>query len=280
MATDSDARRQSIIAAFDRVASGYDHEALRYFRFCAARWLQLLRPAPGDTFLDIAAGTGAVALAAAQAVGPQGRVAAVDLSEGMLARLEEKIHRFNLANIDIHVMDAAALEFRRDYFDHAVCSFGLFFMPDMPTALRQWRRVLKPGGRLAFSAFGPQAFQPLLRLFFEALARHGIAPDAQSPLTAAQQLHDPEYCRSLLMEAGLSEVTVVTEQFGYHLQDNRDWWTVVWNSALRAWVERLPETERAGFRDAHLAEIAALTTNEGLWLNVEAHCAIGRKPGL
>lgn len=277
MASDTDARRQSIVNAFDQAASGYDDQALRFFVFCADRLLTHLRPAPGDKFLDIAAGTGAVALAAAQAVGPQGRVAAVDLSEAMLARLQEKVQRFKLANVDIHVMDAAALEFRRDYFGHAVCSFGLFFMPDMPVALRQWLRVVKPGGQLAFSAFGAQAFQPQMRLFFEALARHGIAPDTRSSLTAAQRLHDPQYCRSLLIDAGMSEVIVHTEQVGYHLQDTQDWWTVIWNSALRAWVERLPRAMHASFRDAHLAEIETLKTADGLWLNVEAHFAIGRK---
>jgi len=278
MATDPDAHRQSIIATFNQVAAGYDHEALRYFVFCADRLLDRLRPAPGQKLLDIAAGTGAVTVAAAQAVGPQGRVAAVDLSEAMLARLEEKIQRFNLTNIDIHVMDAGALEFRRGYFDHAVCSFGLFFLPDMTAALRQWIRVVKPGGQLAFTAFGPQAFQPQMRLFFEALARHGVAPDDNAPLSAAQRLYDPEYCRSLASDAGLSEIAVHTEQLGYHLQDSHDWWTVVWNSALRGWVERLPGAARAGFRDAHLVDIEKLKTPEGLWLNVETHVVIGRKP--
>jgi ubiquinone/menaquinone biosynthesis C-methylase UbiE len=280
MATDLDARCERIIATFNQAASGYDNEALRFFVFCADRLLVHLHPAPGQKLLDIATGTGAVALAAAQAVGRQGRVAAVDLSEAMLARLEAKIETFNLSNIDIHVMDAGALEFRRDYFDHAVCSFGLFFMSDMAAALRQWLRVIKPGGKLAFTAFGPQAFQPQMQLFFEALAHHGIAPDDHTPLAAAQRLHDPEYCRSLLSDAGLSETVVHKEQLGYHLKDINDWWTVVWNSGLRGWVERLPNEARADFQSAHLADVDKLKTPDGLWFNVETHFAVGRKPAL
>jgi ubiquinone/menaquinone biosynthesis C-methylase UbiE len=278
MATDPDARCSSVIATFDLAAAGYDDEALRFFAFSADRLLVHLNPAPGNKILDIAAGTGAVALAAAQAVGPGGRVAAVDLSQAMLARLETKARALHLDNVDIHVMDAGALEFRRGYFDHVVCAFGLFFLPDMAAALRDWLRVLKPGGTLAFTAFGPEAFQPLMRMFFEALARHGIGPEDNAPITAAQRLYDPAYCRSLLSDAGLTETVVRTEQLGYHLKDGREWWTVVWNSALRGWVERLPVEARAEFQRAHLAEVDTLTTANGLWLNVETHFALGRKP--
>ncbi|OGI41876.1 MAG: hypothetical protein A2150_04760 [Candidatus Muproteobacteria bacterium RBG_16_64_11] len=278
MATDTDARRSSVIATFDRAAAGYDDEALRFFAFAADRLLVHLNPAPGNKILDIAAGTGAVALAAAQAVGPGGRVAAVDLSQAMLARLETKARALHLDNVDIHVMDAGALEFRRGYFDHAVCAFGLFFLPDMAAALRDWVRVLKPGGTLAFSAFGAEAFQPQMKLFFEALARHGLGPDGNAPIIAAQRLYDPEYCRSLLSDAGLADAVVHTEQLGYHLKDGREWWTVAWNSALRGWVERLPAEARAEFQRAHVAEVDTLKTANGLWLNVETHFALGRKP--
>lgn len=280
MATDPDARRSSVIATFDLVASGYDDEALRFFVFSADRLLVYLNPAPDNKILDIAAGTGAVALAAAQAVGPSGRVAAVDLSQAMLARLDTKARALHLDNIDIHVMDAGALEFRHGYFDHVVCSFGLFFLPDMAAALRDWVRVLKPGGGLVFSAFGPEAFQPQMRLFFEALARHGIGPDGNAPITAAQRLYDPAYCRSLLSDAGLTETVVHTEQLGYHLKDSRDWWMVVWNSALRGWVERLPNKARADFQSVHLADVDKLKTPDGLWLNVETHFVVGHKPAL
>lgn len=275
---DREAYTRRIAAVFNQVAPGYDSPALRFFPFTADRLIQRLQPARGEKILDVATGTGAVALAAAQAVGPEGRVTGIDLAESMLRRLEDKIRQFGIANIDLHVMDAAALDFRRDYFHHTVCSFGLFFLPDMTAALRDWVRVLKPGGTLVFTAFGAEAFQPLLRLFFEALARHGVGPEDNAPITAAQRLYDPAYCRSLLSDAGLTEAVVHTEQLGYHLKDGREWWTVVWNSALRGWVERLPVEARAEFERAHVAEVDTLTTADGLWLNVETHFALGRKP--
>ena len=116
-------------AVFNRVARGYDDPALRFFPFGADRLIVRLDPDREAKILDVATGTGAVALAAAQAVGAEGRVMAIDLAEGMLDRLQEKIVKFGIRNIDRHVMDAATLEFRRDYFDFVVCSFGIFFCP-------------------------------------------------------------------------------------------------------------------------------------------------------
>lgn len=109
-----------IITVFNLVAGGYDDAALRFFPFCADRVIARLNPPPGAKLLDVATGTGAIALAASQAVGPQGRIIAIDLAERMLDRFQAKIDKFGVANLDLHVMDAHSLEFRRDYFDYVV----------------------------------------------------------------------------------------------------------------------------------------------------------------
>jgi ubiquinone/menaquinone biosynthesis C-methylase UbiE len=262
--------QQQVAAVFDRVADGYDREALRFFPFVADRLIARLRPAPGDKLLDVATGTGAVALAAAQAVGAAGRVTAIDLSEGMLARLEAKLAKFGISNVDLHVMDAGALEFRRDYFHHVVCSFGLFFLPDMPAAVRQWVRVARPGGAVMFTTFGPRAFSPMMALLRAGLAGAGVE-------LPAQRLAEADECRALLRDAGLVDVEIFTEQHGYHLGSELDWWEVVWNSACRGVCERLSPAALEALRSAHLAEVAALKTPSGVWLDVETHFVIGRK---
>jgi ubiquinone/menaquinone biosynthesis C-methylase UbiE len=262
--------QQQVAAVFDRVADGYDREALRFFPFVADRLIARLRPAPGDKLLDVATGTGAVALAAAQAVDSAGRVTAIDLSEGMLARLEAKLAKFGIRNADLHVMDASALEFRRDYFHHVVCSFGLFFLPDMPAAVRQWARVTRPGGTVMFTTFGPNAFSPMMALLRARLAGAGVE-------LPAQRLAGADECRALLHDAGLVDVEVFTEQHGYHLRSELEWWEVVWNSALRGACERLSPAALEALRSAHLAEVAALKMPSGVWLDVETRFALGRK---
>lgn len=270
--------QQQTAEIFNRVAGGYDDAALRFSPFAADRLIMRLNPAPGAKVLDVATGTGVVALAAVQAVGEKGRVIAVDLAETMLDRLQEKIDKFGMHNIDLHVMDAAAPEFRRDYFDYVVCSFGIFFLPDMAAGLREWVRVTKPGGRIMFTAFGKQAFQPMMDIFIRRAGHHGIrAPDPDKPI-AGMRLADPARCRELLGAAGLVDIDVATEQLGYHLKDETQWWDLLWNSGTRGWIEKIPPAELESFRAAHLEEARPLLGERGLWLNVETHFAGGTKP--
>lgn len=272
----NDAHTRQVISVFDTVATGYDGPALRFFPFCADRLAAHLKPAPGDKVLDVAAGTGMVAMAMAQEIRPGGRVTAIDLSENMLAKAEFNVKKMALSNVDLHVMDAANLEFRRDYFHVTICSFGLFFMPDMAAALREWTRVTRPGGKVAFTAFGKTALQPMADMLRERLAAHGV----QLPRTinAARQLMDPDYCRSLMVEAGLERIEVFTEQLGYHLAKPEDWWEILWNSNPRGLLELVPPDSRDLFRREHLEEVAQLATEDGIWLNVETVFAVGHKP--
>ena len=270
--------RARIISVFNLVAAGYDGAPLRFFPFCADRMIRHLNPAPAAKLLDVATGTGAVALAASQAVGQQGRVMAIDLAEAMLERLQEKISKFGIQNIDLHVMDAGTLEFRRDYFDYVVSSFGIFFLPDMLAALREWVRVLKPGGRAMFSVFGKTAFQPMMARLVQNLDEHGVMTEGGDKPVVAMRLDEPARCRELLSQAGLVETEVTTEQFGYHLKDDSQWWEVLWNSGMRGKLEKIPAAERESFRVAHLQEVKPLMTDKGLWLDVETHLAVGTKP--
>ena len=274
----ADEQQQRVARVFNRVAEGYDHPALRLFPFCADVLAERLPLRPGQKALDVATGTGAVAGALAQRLGAAGRVIAIDLAEAMLEQAQQKLGRLGLANVDFHLMDAQALEFRRGYFDHLSCGFGLFFLPDMAGALAQWRRVLKPGGWAAFTAFGPGAFQPMKDLFLRRLEDHGIAPENGPGTDAVQRLADPENGVRLLEQAGFVEVEVMTRQMGYHLADAGQWWEVIWNAGYRGLVDRLSPAQLARFRPDHLAEVAALAGEEGLWMDVEVHFFRGRKP--
>ncbi len=265
-------------AVFDRIAGRYDDAALRFSPFCADRLIGWLEPARGAKILDIATGTGVVALAAAQAVGEEGRVMAIDLSAEMLDRLQEKIDKFGLRNIDLHLMDAAVLDFRRDYFDDVICSYGLYYLPVMIAGLKEWARVTKPGGRVAFTVFGNRAFQPMLELFIKRLRRYGaVSMDNETPLPA-MRLAEPVRCRELLVSAGLQKIEVETVQFGYHLKDETQWWDVIRNGGMHEWVEKILPSRRDSFKSEHLDEVRHFVDGDGLWLDVETHLALGIKP--
>ncbi len=183
-------QKQWTATMFDLVAEGYDNPAQRLFPFTADRLVNKLQPLSGYKVLDIATGTGHAAMAAAQAVGRDGRVHAIDLSEGMLSRAQQNIDKMQLPNIDLHVMDAEALEFRRQYFDMAMCSFGLFFLPDMLKGLQSWWRVLKPGGRYFISDLR-RDMNPAVRALVMAFVKPGkIRPGLATSINAAYTVNE------------------------------------------------------------------------------------------
>jgi ubiquinone/menaquinone biosynthesis C-methylase UbiE len=269
--------KQRVTGVFDAIAAGYDHAALRFFVFAADRVVKILQPRPGQKILDIATGTGAVAIACAQAVSPGGRVMAIDLSQAMLDKALENARRIGLNNIDQFHMDADALEFRRQYFDHSVCSFGLFFLPDMSKALSEWVRVTRPGGKVLFTSFSNAAFEPMVNQFADQLAARGV--EMENPPMASRRLSDPDVCLELMQNAGLESARVEAAQVGYHLQNIEDWWAVIWNSGMRGLVQRLDEKVQMEFKSQHLASIQTLFSEKGLWMNVEVLISQGIVPG-
>jgi len=263
--------KQDIVTVFEQVADRYDNPAMRFFPFCADRLIAHLHPRPGDKVLDVATGTGAVAIAAAQAIGPQGRVQAIDLAENMLQAAAANLQRAGLSNVDFHLMDAESVEFKSRYFDCVTCSFGIFFLPDMQAGLTSWRQVLKPGGRVMFTSFTANAFQPLADMFRQRMARFGIVIPEENWM----RLTTEDDCLALLKAAGFRDTETAVEQLGYHLNGPEDWWEIIYSSGFRGYLEKLDAEQQGRFRVEHLAEIQSLMTDKGLWLNVETLFSTG-----
>src|SRR4026209_1517082 len=100
----------------------------------------------GSQVLDLGAGTGDQTMLAARRAGPGGMVLATDISASMLALTQRAARDADLANVQTRVMDAQRLELEADSFDAGMARFSLQFVPDVPRALAEVRRVLKPGG--------------------------------------------------------------------------------------------------------------------------------------
>ena len=271
-------KKQFIRDVFDTVATGYDNDSLRLFPFCADRLVDFAGLRPGHKVLDVATGTGVVAVSAAQRVAPGGgRVSGIDYSEGMLDQAAKKIAHLQIGNVDLHVMDAEALEFRSAYFDAVLCSFGVFFLPDLAAGVRQWRRVVRPGGTVAFTAFATGAFQPMADMLRARLGHYGIETDTGGPRLNWLRLAEADACEALLDAAGLTDVECVTEQMGYHLANPERWWELCWNSGYRGWLEQLTALQLEEFRHHHLEEVSTLVTTDGLWMDVTTHFVRARR---
>jgi len=113
------------------------------------------RPLPDMLVLDLASGTGEPGISLAQRVGPRGSVTAVDQSSELLNIAAERARNKKLSNFTTQQADAHHLPFANQTFDLATCRFGVMFFSDAQRALTELHRVLKPGARACFSAWGP-----------------------------------------------------------------------------------------------------------------------------
>jgi ubiquinone/menaquinone biosynthesis C-methylase UbiE len=111
------------------------------------RALELVDARPGMRILDLACGPGNMSRRLGPMVSPGGEILGVDLAPGMI----ELARSMNIPAASFEVMDMEQLALADQSFDAAVCGHGLQFAPDLPRALREARRVLRPGGRLAAS---------------------------------------------------------------------------------------------------------------------------------
>jgi ubiquinone/menaquinone biosynthesis C-methylase UbiE len=256
---------------FDLVAEGYDRPSLRAFRMGAERLLELASLRNGQVVLDVASGTGHAAVAAARAVGPQGRVVAVDASPEMCERAQQNVVRLGLTNVEVRQGDGAALALPAARFDAVVCASGVYTFPDIPAALLEWRRVLKPGGRLAFSTLGAGSD----RLYRELLQRYGIPLPAELP---TQRVDSAEKCEALLRGAGFDEIEGHAEQLGYYLPDGEQCWEIVWYTGARIPLTYLPPPVVERFKADYLAAVAASATERGIWVDWPCLFSLARKP--
>lgn len=266
-----DERRQRAIASFNSIAAQY--EGLRFVHACARRLIELATPPEGSRVLDVGTGTGLIALAAARLVGPSGLVVGLDFAPEMLAQAEAKLEQTTLHNVAFVQGDAERLPFPDASFDLVLCASVLFFVPDMNQAAREFHRVLKPGGQVGFSSFGAGFLQPLMNLWAARLEHHGV-PVRTPPV---ERLSSAETCRTLLEDAGFANVTVQTEQLGYHHASFEDRWAEICVGLEGMPLTRFTPEQRTQIENEHRAELEPLFGADGLWANLPAHFAFGTK---
>ena len=140
---------------------GWDKAADHY----EAHWANQLKPAQdlmmsmvdldqGQHMLDIACGTGLVAFPAAETVGSNGRLVGTDISDRMVEICEERARENGIEHASFVQMDAEELDIPDDSFDVVTCGLGLMYVPFPVNAMKEMRRVLKPGGVASTAVWG------------------------------------------------------------------------------------------------------------------------------
>jgi len=201
---------EGVRAMFDRIAPVYDAMNRTMTAGLDRRWRRLTATAvvrPGDDVLDACCGTGDLAIAGAHA---GGRVTGLDFSEPMLARARRKAPGISWVNGDL-----LALPFGDAAFDAATVGFGVRNVEDLPRALSELRRVLRPGGRLAILEITQPrgALAPFYRFWFDravpALGKLLPGGSAYTYLPASvRRFPGPGELAELIRVAGFRDVEV------------------------------------------------------------------------
>ena len=206
----SDKNMMATPEPWDLVAGGYAETTMQMLAQYAEVGVGTLALHDGSKVLDVACGSGSVALVVAKQVKS---VHAIDFSVSMLDICKQKADDDNIKNIQIFHGDAQVFPFADEYFDAAISMFGLMFFPDRKAGLSEMYRTLKQGGRVAVSSWAPVSDSPAMNIVFGAMRE--INSDMLEPETIIDSLENPDVFQAELKAAGFKDVKVerITKQF-------------------------------------------------------------------
>ncbi len=235
--------KQEVAEVFSRAAPIYDRVGPRFFSYFGRRLVELARLPSGARVLDVAAGRGAVLFPAAEAVGPRGHVLGIDLSETMVEETRQDLMRRGVPNAEVRPMDAEYLQFSDESFDYVLCGFSIFFFPQLYRALSEFRRVLRPHGRIAATTFD-ELFEKQWHPLYELLEAY-LPPEPE--VSEATQSHSPKQpvfnkadgLEEIMNAADFTDIQVVSEACEFIYADEEEWWSTLWSHGMRRGLERL-----------------------------------------
>jgi SAM-dependent methyltransferase len=208
-------------------AEGWERhaDAWRSATMPVSAWMiDALDPQPGQNLIELAAGTGDTGLLAAELVAPGGDVIISDFSPEMLAVARRRADALHVANVRFKQIDAeTSIDVPAASLDGALCRWGYPLMADPENAMRETRRVVKPGARLALAAWAAPEENPWLTTPMRLLAERGVVsppdPDAPGGFSAAR----PGLLAEQLVAAGFTEHHTERLDFAIPLASADDW---------------------------------------------------------
>lgn len=235
-----------------------------------------LGPRPGETVLELGAGTGETGFAAAAILGEDGRLISTDFSPEMVEVARRRGTELGLGNVDYRVIDAERIDLDSGSVDGVLCQSTYMLVADPAAALAETRRVLRREGRLALSVWGPPDRNPWASAGGMVLVERGHMPPPQPGAPGVFSMGSEERTSALLHGAGFSSVRTedVPVRFTFSDLDDYEQWIVDVGGPFAMAVRALPEDEREVLR-ARLSEaFVPFAADGGYGLPGVALCAI------
>jgi SAM-dependent methyltransferase len=207
--------------------------------------------------LDVATGKGAVLFPLTEIIDAEGKLIGIDISQQMLKETSKELCRKEIYSVDLMCMDAENLAFQDQNFDVVFCGFALFFFPSVPKALAEFKRVLKPGGRLVLSIWGDDST-------LDTCIHTEINKLIHTTSLAATPIWDGSELQRVLEEAGFLHVQISKEDKVFMHETPEDWFQSLWHHGTRSKLEQLSSLQLTELHQNVLSKAAQYTKSHGL----------------
>ncbi|HEY0344913.1 MAG TPA: methyltransferase domain-containing protein [Solirubrobacteraceae bacterium] len=255
------AYRSASLERWSRAARGWGthRERMQSAWQPVSAWLvDAIEPQPGHRVLELAAGSGDTGLLAAELVLPGGTVLITDAVEEMVDLARARARELGISNVEFRTMDAEWIDLPTAQLDGVLARFGYMLVADPEAALRETRRVLRPGGRVALAAWTDPSDNPWNSVPTAELQAMGAVDPLDLDAPGMYAFRDPARIRALLEDAGFTDIVVDQLDVVARYQDLDDWWDTQLDisSTLADQVVALSPAQRDDLRDAIDARLA------------------------
>jgi len=256
---------------WDKMAKGWDENRDYLWETSkpVGMWMvEKLEPRSGQTVLELAAGMGDTGFVASGLIRPGGKLISTDFAPAMVKRAEGWAAKLGVTNAEFQVLDAERMDLETDSVDGVLCRWGYMLMSDPAAALRETRRVLRPGGRLAFSVFAGPDQNPWAARPAKALVEAGLMqpPTPGSPGILA--LGNRDRLEAMVKDAGFSEAAIEEVPVTWQFRDFDAFWQFLTGvaGAIAALIEALPPEKQLIAKEAIRSAVSDYETATGISL--------------
>jgi SAM-dependent methyltransferase len=265
---DPDAYREASLERWQRAAAGWSRrrEALQRIAAPVTSWMvDAIAPQPGQVVLELAAGPGDTGLAAAERVGPTGRLICSDFAEPMLDVARERARQLGIGNVEFRPLNAESLDLETASVDAVLCRWAYMLLVDPAAGLQETRRVLRPGGRVALAAWDAPQRNPWAAVAVEETRRRLDLPPPPPEEPGMFALSPAGRIEALLAQAGFAEIVVDAIDLVMAYRSFEDWWvtTLDLSRPFAEMVESRPEAERPGIQGSLRRALTPFAGSDG-----------------